>query len=332
MGAIRQLATMDEDELYVYAKELRAPIELVRKTKHLGRLPVVNFAAGGPLSSTQLNVTDELHLSATEISIPSILIRNQIQYNLTSNIKIYVNLKSASHLPEFDTFLIASLCSPISPWLVCRCSRTFSYTGGVATPADAALMMQMGVDGVFVGSGIFKSGDAPARARAIVQVHPDPICTQRKCQGFQIYLRWLNSRRCKVYISLGCRPNTSYHCLINNGAWNNPRTRNRSLVRCPRVWARPWWAISPPRYRMHHYFVLLQLAPVMLHIMCRYKFSQHNGYLFDSRIYCIVCCGTGWHRLPDKGLLELRLPIGVVILTALIAACNNTTQFWLNSV
>lgn len=47
MGAIRQLATMDEDELYVYAKELRAPIELVRKTKHLGRLPVVNFAAGG---------------------------------------------------------------------------------------------------------------------------------------------------------------------------------------------------------------------------------------------------------------------------------------------
>ena len=42
--------------------------------------------------------------------------------------------------------------------------------GGVATPADAALMMQMGVDGVFVGSGIFKSGDPSARARAIVQV------------------------------------------------------------------------------------------------------------------------------------------------------------------
>lgn len=114
MGAIRQLATMDEDELYVYAKELRAPIELVRKTKHLGRLPVVNFAAGGPLSSTQLNVTDELHVSATEISISSILIRNQVRYNLTSNIKIYVCLKSASHLPAFDTFLIASLCSPIS--------------------------------------------------------------------------------------------------------------------------------------------------------------------------------------------------------------------------
>lgn len=86
MGAIRQLQTMDDDELYVYAKEIRAPVELVRQTKHLGRLPVVNFAAGG-----------------------------------------------------------------------------------VATPADAALMMQLGVDGVFVGSGIFKSGDPAKRARAIVQ-------------------------------------------------------------------------------------------------------------------------------------------------------------------
>ncbi|PRW60818.1 pyridoxine biosynthesis isoform B [Chlorella sorokiniana] len=85
-GAIRQLQTMDDDELYVYAKELRAPVELVRQTKALGRLPVVNFAAGG-----------------------------------------------------------------------------------VATPADAALMMQLGMDGVFVGSGIFKSGDPAKRARAIVQ-------------------------------------------------------------------------------------------------------------------------------------------------------------------
>ncbi|KAI7209539.1 hypothetical protein KC365_g15637, partial [Hortaea werneckii] len=41
--------------------------------------------------------------------------------------------------------------------------------GGIATPADAALMMQMGCDGVFVGSGIFKSGDAAKRAKAIVQ-------------------------------------------------------------------------------------------------------------------------------------------------------------------
>jgi pyridoxal 5'-phosphate synthase pdxS subunit len=87
MGAIRQLQTLDDDELYVYAKEIRAPVELVRQTKHLGRLPVVNFAAGG-----------------------------------------------------------------------------------VATPADAALMMQLGMDGVFVGSGIFKSGDPSTRARAIVQV------------------------------------------------------------------------------------------------------------------------------------------------------------------
>jgi len=82
---IKKLQTIDEDELYSYAKEIQAPLELVRETKKLGRLPVVNFAAGG-----------------------------------------------------------------------------------VATPADAALMMQLGMDGVFVGSGIFKSGDPAKRARAIV--------------------------------------------------------------------------------------------------------------------------------------------------------------------
>jgi pyridoxal 5'-phosphate synthase pdxS subunit len=83
---IRKLAAMTDDELFSFAKEIQAPIELVRQTKELGRLPVVNFAAGG-----------------------------------------------------------------------------------VATPADAALMMQLGMDGVFVGSGIFKSGDPAKRARAIVQ-------------------------------------------------------------------------------------------------------------------------------------------------------------------
>ena len=86
MGAIRQLTTMDTDELFTYAKEIRAPYELVAETAELGRLPVVNFAAGG-----------------------------------------------------------------------------------VATPADAALMMQLGVDGVFVGSGIFKSADPAPRAKAIVE-------------------------------------------------------------------------------------------------------------------------------------------------------------------
>jgi pyridoxal 5'-phosphate synthase pdxS subunit len=82
---IRRLQTMDEDEMFTFAKEIQAPYELVAQTAALGRLPVVNFAAGG-----------------------------------------------------------------------------------VATPADAALMMQLGVDGVFVGSGIFKSGDPAKRARAIV--------------------------------------------------------------------------------------------------------------------------------------------------------------------
>lgn len=83
---IKRLQTMDEDKLFSYAKEIQAPLELVKETKALGRLPVVNFAAGG-----------------------------------------------------------------------------------VATPADAALMMQLGMDGVFVGSGIFKSGDPAKRARSIVQ-------------------------------------------------------------------------------------------------------------------------------------------------------------------
>lgn len=83
---IRRIANTDEDELFTYAKEIGAPYALVRETAKLGRLPVVNFAAGG-----------------------------------------------------------------------------------IATPADAALMMQLGVDGVFVGSGIFKSGDPAKRAAAIVK-------------------------------------------------------------------------------------------------------------------------------------------------------------------
>jgi pyridoxal 5'-phosphate synthase pdxS subunit len=83
---IRRLQNMPDDELMAEAKELAAPYDLVRQTKELGRLPVVNFAAGG-----------------------------------------------------------------------------------VATPADAALMMQLGADGVFVGSGVFKSEDPERRARAIVQ-------------------------------------------------------------------------------------------------------------------------------------------------------------------
>jgi pyridoxal 5'-phosphate synthase pdxS subunit len=85
-GEIRRLTSMDEDELFTYAKNIQAPYALVKETAELGRLPVVNFAAGG-----------------------------------------------------------------------------------VATPADAALMMQLGVDGVFVGSGIFKSGDPAKRAKAIVE-------------------------------------------------------------------------------------------------------------------------------------------------------------------
>jgi len=86
LGAIRQLQNMPEEEVMTYAKELGAPYDVLLETRRLGRLPVVNFAAGG-----------------------------------------------------------------------------------LATPADAALMMQLGVDGVFVGSGIFKSGDPARRAAAIVK-------------------------------------------------------------------------------------------------------------------------------------------------------------------
>src|SRR5215216_2694158 len=86
LGDIRRLTTMVDEELMRYSKEIGAPYELIKETKELGRMPVVNFAAGG-----------------------------------------------------------------------------------VATPADAALMMQLGVDGVFVGSGIFKSGDPARRAAAIVK-------------------------------------------------------------------------------------------------------------------------------------------------------------------
>ncbi len=83
---IRKLQSMPEDELMAEAKALAAPLEPLKETRELGRLPVVNFAAGG-----------------------------------------------------------------------------------IATPADAALMMQLGADGVFVGSGIFKSDDPAPRGRAIVK-------------------------------------------------------------------------------------------------------------------------------------------------------------------
>ena len=92
---IRWLTTLEPDEMMNAAKELRAPIELVREVAETGILPVVNFAAGG-----------------------------------------------------------------------------------IATPSDAALMMQLGCDGVFVGSGVFKSDEPDVRARAIVEAttfYQDPV-------------------------------------------------------------------------------------------------------------------------------------------------------------
>jgi len=85
-GEIRRLSSLREDELYIAAKNMQAPYDLVKEVAETGKLPVVLFTAGG-----------------------------------------------------------------------------------IATPADAALMMQMGADGVFIGSGIYKSGDPAARASACVK-------------------------------------------------------------------------------------------------------------------------------------------------------------------
>ncbi|KAF3930028.1 hypothetical protein ABW19_dt0201640 [Dactylella cylindrospora] len=100
---IKKAQGLSDEELYVMAKEIGAPFDLLKKTAQLGRLPVVNFAAGG-----------------------------------------------------------------------------------VATPADAALMMQLGCDGVFVGSGIFRSGDPAKRAAAIVQAvthYNDPQVLAKVSEG-----------------------------------------------------------------------------------------------------------------------------------------------------
>ncbi len=103
LGDIKKLQNTPDEELMTYAKNLGAPYDWVKQTKAQGRLPVVNFAAGG-----------------------------------------------------------------------------------IATPADAALMMQIGVDGVFVGSGIFKSSDPARRAKAIVEStthYKDPKILAEVSQG-----------------------------------------------------------------------------------------------------------------------------------------------------
>ena len=102
-GEIRRLTSMSQDELYVAAKELQAPYDLVREVAEAGKLPVVLFTAGG-----------------------------------------------------------------------------------IATPADAAMMMQLGAEGVFVGSGIFKSGDPAQRAEAIVKAttfFDDPAVIAKVSRG-----------------------------------------------------------------------------------------------------------------------------------------------------
>jgi pyridoxal 5'-phosphate synthase pdxS subunit len=111
-GQIRHVAGLRSDEVVHFAKEIAAPLELVRQVAATGKLPVVNFAAGG-----------------------------------------------------------------------------------IATPADAALMMQLGADGNFVGSGIFKSEDPAPRARAIVEAttyHQDPDILAKVSRGLGEPMRGLD--------------------------------------------------------------------------------------------------------------------------------------------
>jgi pyridoxal 5'-phosphate synthase pdxS subunit len=111
LGGIKRLQALPSEELMSAAKELGAPYEVVKEVAETGRLPVVNFAAGG-----------------------------------------------------------------------------------IATPADAALMMQLGLDGVFVGSGIFKSEDPPRRARAIVEAtthYDDPVIIAEVSKGLGKPMRGL---------------------------------------------------------------------------------------------------------------------------------------------
>lgn len=110
---IRQLTVAPKEELMTIAKEMGAPYELVKEVAETGRLPVVNFAAGG-----------------------------------------------------------------------------------IATPADAALMMQLGADGVFVGSGIFKSDNPAARAKAIVEAvahYDDPEILARVSRGIGEAMRGIHA-------------------------------------------------------------------------------------------------------------------------------------------
>jgi pyridoxal 5'-phosphate synthase pdxS subunit len=114
-GELRRLGALADDELPTAAKELRAPLDLVRDVAGAGKLPVVLFCAGG-----------------------------------------------------------------------------------IATPADASLMMQLGAEGVFVGSGIFKSQDPPARARAIVEAtthFEDPERVARASEGLGDAMSSLESRK-----------------------------------------------------------------------------------------------------------------------------------------
>jgi len=124
---LKRMTVMSTRELYSYAKEIRAPIQLVQEVAKTGKLPVVNFAAGG-----------------------------------------------------------------------------------IATPADAALCMQLGCDGVFVGSGIFKSSNPEAFARAIVQAtthYNDPAILAEVCTGLGAGMEGINDLTAPNVVKMSQRGN-----------------------------------------------------------------------------------------------------------------------------
>jgi len=180
-GEIRRLSSMAEDELFVAAKELQAPYDLVVEVARAGKLPVTLFTAGGiatPADAAMIRSKGEA--GTGDVS------------NATTHMRtIGGEIRRLTSLSEDELFVAAKeLQAPYD--LVVEVARagklpvTLFTAGGIATPADAAMMMQLGAEGVFVGSGIFKSGDPEQRGAAIVKAttfYDDPDVLARVSRG-----------------------------------------------------------------------------------------------------------------------------------------------------
>jgi len=177
---IRAITQADGTEQYAWAKELRAPVELVREIHETGRLPVPLFCAGG--IATPADAALAMQLGAEAVFVGSGIFKSTDPPRFGRAIveavrhmrQITGEIKRLATLGEDELATAAKeLAAPLD--LVREVARAgrlpvvLFCAGGIATPADAALMMALGAEGVFVGSGIFKSDDPPTRARAIVE-------------------------------------------------------------------------------------------------------------------------------------------------------------------